>query len=179
MIRRPPRSTLFPYTTLFRSRFTFAPTNTRPRPRVWARSAKTGPAETDVRTGTPPSKRKVEPPLVALTGRLATLPLMALLMKEMSVPFSDRAAGMKWSACNAVAESDPAVPPRNSGSWPAVKMKSSEILSRRPCAWSDAAASVSPTRHDHQRRTDPPRDREDRPAGDEETLRAGGRHGRG
>src|SRR6184192_2007228 len=40
-------------------RFTFAPTNTRPRPRVWPRSAKTGPGETDVRTGTPPSKRKV------------------------------------------------------------------------------------------------------------------------
>src|SRR5205823_2062245 len=126
-------------------------------------------------TGTPPSKRKVEPPLVALTGRLATLPLMALLMKEMSVPFSDRAAGMKWSACNAVAESDPAVPPRNSGSWPAVKMKSSEILSRRPCAWSDAAASVSPTRHDQQRRINPLWDRENGPAGDEETLRGGSR----
>src|SRR5437588_5207030 len=156
-------------------RFTFAPTNTRPRPRVWARSAKTGPGETDVRTGTPPSKRKVEPPLVALTGRLATLPLIALLMKEMSVPFSERAAGMKWSACRAVAESEPAVPPRNSGSWPAVKMNSSESLSRRPCAWSDAAASVSPTRHDQQRRIDPLRDREDGPAGDEETLRGGSR----
>src|SRR5256886_17296428 len=104
---------------------------------------------------------------------------MAVPMNEMSVPLSATAEGTKWSACRAVAESEPAVPPRNSGSWPAVKMNSSEILSRRPCAWSDAAASVSPTRHAHQRRTDPPRDREDRPAGDEETLRAGGRHGRG
>src|SRR2546429_4006334 len=138
-------------------RFTFAPTKTRPRPRVWARSANTGPAETEVRTGTPPSNRKVEPPLVALTGRLATLPLMALLMNEMSVPFSERAAGMKWSACNAVAEAEPAVPPRNSGALPAEKMNSSEILSRSPCACTEAAASVSPTRHDQQRPIHPPR----------------------
>src|SRR5256885_9666164 len=91
-----------------------------------------GPGETDVRRGTPPWNRRVEPPLVALPGRFATLPLMALLMKEMSEPFSARAAGMKWSACNAVAESEPAVPPRNRGSCPAVKMNSSEILSQQP-----------------------------------------------
>src|SRR5438552_10335576 len=34
MIRRPPRSTLFPYTTLFRSR------NCRPRSRVWSRASR-------------------------------------------------------------------------------------------------------------------------------------------
>src|SRR2546422_5691979 len=33
MIRRPPRSTLFPYTTLFRSRADVAPDVTRQRPR--------------------------------------------------------------------------------------------------------------------------------------------------
>src|SRR3989441_8061735 len=69
MIRRPPRSTLFPYTTLFRSplrltprsvsrcrRLTLAPTNTRPRPSVWARSLNTEPGERDVGAGTPPSR---------------------------------------------------------------------------------------------------------------------------
>src|SRR3712207_7572002 len=35
MIRRPPRSTLFPYTTLFRS----ASTSARRRSRVWARAS--------------------------------------------------------------------------------------------------------------------------------------------
>src|SRR5216683_6022771 len=43
MIRRPPRSTLFPYTTLFRSHPRRAPANTTPRtrrriPRRWMRS---------------------------------------------------------------------------------------------------------------------------------------------
>src|SRR3989442_29045 len=74
-------------------RFTLAPTKTRPRPRVRARSPNTGPGEMDVRTGTPPWNRNVEPPLVALTGTLATLPLMAFPIKEMRVPFSARAAG--------------------------------------------------------------------------------------
>src|SRR3712207_7884859 len=32
MIRRPPRSTLFPYTTLFRSATTASPSSPRPRP---------------------------------------------------------------------------------------------------------------------------------------------------
>src|SRR5260370_6490600 len=37
MIRRPPRSTLFPYTTLFRSRTTSA--RSRPRRRAWVHTA--------------------------------------------------------------------------------------------------------------------------------------------
>jgi len=40
------------------------PTAVRPRPRVCARSAKIGPADVDVRTGTPASNRNVSPPLV-------------------------------------------------------------------------------------------------------------------
>ena len=138
------------------SRFTFAPTKTRPRPSVWARSANTGPGEAEVLTGTPPSKRNVEPPLVALTGTFATLPLIALLMNEMRVPFSARAEGMKWSACSAVAESEPAVPPRKSGSWPAVKMNSSEILSRRPCALRAVVLSASARKLHSQHRIGPP-----------------------
>ena len=61
---------------------TLAPTNTRPRPSVWARSLNTEPGERDVGTGTPPSKRNVEPPLVALTGRFATFWLIAALSGE-------------------------------------------------------------------------------------------------
>ena len=129
-------------------RFTLAPTKTRPRPSVWPRSPNTDPGDPDVGTGTPPSKRNVEPPLVALTGRFATFWLIAVPMNEISVPLSLTAEGTKWSACSAVAESEPAVPPRNRGSLPSAKMKSWEILSRRPCAWSGVAASVSPRRVD-------------------------------
>src|SRR5207247_2568050 len=141
------------------SRFTFAPTKTRPRPSVWARSANTGPGGTEVRTGTPPSKRNVEPPLVALTGTFATLPLIALPMKEMSAPFSARAAGMKWLACSWMLAGlfGSAVPPRNRGSLPAVKMKSSAIWSRSPCVASGLDTNTSPTRLDVQRRIHPPR----------------------
>src|SRR2546430_13558115 len=39
MIRRPPRSTLFPYTTLFRSTSTIGSASTRPRTRSAAESA--------------------------------------------------------------------------------------------------------------------------------------------
>ena len=97
-------------------------------------------------TGTPPSNRNVDPPLVALTGRFATFWPIALLMNEMRVPLSATAEGMKWSAWSAVAESEPAVPPRNSGSWPAVKMNSSAIFSRSPWASSGVATSSTPTR---------------------------------
>src|SRR5688572_33143333 len=45
MIRRPPRSTLFPYTTLFRSRSTWCDTTTRWRRRARSRRA-CGRAET-------------------------------------------------------------------------------------------------------------------------------------
>jgi len=65
-----------------------APTNTRPRPSVGARSPKTAPGEPDVGTGTPASNRKVEPPLVALTGRLPTFWLIAEPMNEMREPLS-------------------------------------------------------------------------------------------
>src|SRR2546426_529214 len=98
-------------------RLTFAPTKTRPRPRVWARSANTGPGETEVLTGAPPSKWNVDPPLVVLTGMFATFWLIAVPMNEMSVPLSDTAEGTKWSACSAVAASEPAGPPILRGAW--------------------------------------------------------------
>ena len=44
---------------------TLAPTKKRPRPSVWVRSAKIGPAEIDVRTGTPPTTENVAPLEVA------------------------------------------------------------------------------------------------------------------
>src|SRR5947209_4310778 len=77
-------------------------------------------------------------------------------MNEMSVPLSLTAEGTKWSAWRAVAESEPAVPPRNSGSLPSAKMNSWAILSLRPCAGSAPAVSVSPTRLHHKRRIGPP-----------------------
>src|SRR3712207_6917594 len=45
MIRRPPRSTLFPYTTLFRSRHSAAASSTR-RATFWLAKAVTAPAMT-------------------------------------------------------------------------------------------------------------------------------------
>ena len=68
---------------------------TRPRPSVCARSPKIGPAEADVLTGTPPSKLKVVPPLVALTGTLPTLLPIELVRNEMTVPLLATAAGTK------------------------------------------------------------------------------------
>ena len=76
-------------------RLTLAPTNTRPRPSVGARSPKTAPGEPDVGTGTPASNRNVEPPLVALTGRLPTFWLIAAPMNEMREPLSAFADGTK------------------------------------------------------------------------------------
>jgi hypothetical protein len=76
------------------------PARIRPRPIVCARSPKMGPAEVEVRTGTPPSKRKVEPPLVALIGRLATLLPIELVRNEMMVALLPTADGMKWSPCS-------------------------------------------------------------------------------
>src|SRR6185369_2595714 len=49
------------------------PTTVRPLPSVCPRSAKIGPDDVDVRTGTPPSNRNVSPPLVDPIGALATL----------------------------------------------------------------------------------------------------------
>ena len=67
----------------------------RPRPNVSARSPKIGPAEVEVRTGTPASKLNVEPPLVALTGTLARLLPMEFVRNEMTVPLLATAAGTK------------------------------------------------------------------------------------
>ena len=49
------------------------PTTDRPCPSVCARSAKIGPAELEVLTGTPPSNLKLTPPDVAPIGKLPTL----------------------------------------------------------------------------------------------------------
>src|SRR5690349_7158821 len=46
------------------------PTAARPRPSVCARSAKIGPDDRDVFTGTPPSNRNVTPPDVVAMGTL-------------------------------------------------------------------------------------------------------------
>ena len=43
-----------------------------------------GPADVDVATGTPATSRNVSPPLVEPIGRLATLPLIASVMKLMT-----------------------------------------------------------------------------------------------
>ena len=95
-----------------------------------------GPADVDVRTGTPPSKRNVSPPLVEPIGALATLPPIAVVRNAMMLPFSDTADGTKcepWARMDAGLFGS-AVPARNSGSWPDAKMKSSAIFSRSPCA---------------------------------------------
>ncbi len=81
----------------------------------------------------PPSNRKVVPPLAELNGKSATLPLIALVMNEITVPFWVDADGSKCLPCSAtVAEGLLAVPARNRGSSPGPKMKSWEIWSRRP-----------------------------------------------
>ncbi len=76
-------------------RLMLAPTNTRPRPSVGARSPKTAPGDPEVGTGTPASNRNVEPPLVALTGTFPAFWLIAELMKAMSEPLSALAEGTK------------------------------------------------------------------------------------
>src|SRR2546425_7601271 len=55
MIRRPPRSTLFPYTTLFRSRCAQTPAPLRPRRTCGARLAQGGPKGQD------PQQHPVDP----------------------------------------------------------------------------------------------------------------------
>jgi hypothetical protein len=108
-------------------------TSTRPRPRVWARSPKIGPAEAEVRTGTPPSKLKVVPPLVALTGTLETLLPIELVRNEITVLLLATAAGTKWlpwMRTDSGLLGSP-VPPRKSGSSPSPKMKSWLNSSRR------------------------------------------------
>src|SRR5688500_17762549 len=122
------------------------PTIVRPRPRVCERSARIGPADVDVFTGAPPSKRNVSPLLVAPIGTLATLCPAATVRKLMMEPFCETADGTKWSpgACTVAGLLGPAVPPSWSGLVPLPKMKRSATLSRRDCASADAAAvSVS------------------------------------
>src|SRR6266566_6359262 len=112
------------------------PANTRPRPSVCARSAKIGPADVEVGTGAPPSKRNVTPPLVEPIGMLATLAPRASVMKEISDAFSAFEEGMKWRpwACNDAGLFGSPDPARKSGACPGPKIKSSDILSRSPCA---------------------------------------------
>src|SRR5262249_59744099 len=74
--------------------------STRPRPSVWARSAKIGPVDVEVRTGTPPWKLKVDPPLAAVTGRFATALPTELVRKLMTVALLALAEGMKCDPCN-------------------------------------------------------------------------------
>src|SRR5712671_799612 len=116
------------------------PASTRPPPSVCARSAKIGPADVDVRTGTPPSKRKVSPPLVDPLGMLATLAPSASVMKAISEAFSALDDGMKWRpwACSEIGLLGSPDPARKSGLCPAPKMKRSDIRSRRP-PWAFAA----------------------------------------
>ena len=64
------------------------PTSSLSLPSVAARSAKMAPAEVEVRSGTPPSNRKVSLPLVEPIGMPLMLWPSASLMSEMSAPFS-------------------------------------------------------------------------------------------
>ncbi|AHG91600.1 hypothetical protein J421_4063 [Gemmatirosa kalamazoonensis] len=122
-----------------------APASTRPRPSVVARSAKIGPADVDVFTGMPPSKRKVTPPLVEPMGVFATLVPIASTRKPMMEPFCAAEDGTKcvpcaWIVIGLLGSAEPA---RKSGSSPEPKMNSSAMRSRSPCAASGAGV---PTR---------------------------------
>ena len=123
------------------------PASTRPRPSVCARSAKIGPADVDVRTGTPASNRNDSPPLVEPIGIPAMLMPSASVMKEMRAPFSALEEGMKWRPC---AWSDAGLfgspdPARKSGCCPGPKMKRSEMRSRRCCALAGDVAKSDAT----------------------------------
>ena len=72
-----------------------APTKKRPRPRVWARSPKIGPAEVEVFTGKPPTNWNVTPLDAEVSGVLPTLAPMALLMKFRMLDPLAVSAGMK------------------------------------------------------------------------------------
>jgi hypothetical protein len=71
------------------------PATARPRPSVCARSAKIGPADVDVFTGTPPSKRKVTPLDVDPIGMLPMLVAIAPVMNPIMLAFSATADGTK------------------------------------------------------------------------------------
>ena len=71
------------------------PTSARPRPRVCERSAKMGPAEVEVRTGTPPTNWNDSLPLVEPIGMLLMLEASASPIVAISALFSALDAGMK------------------------------------------------------------------------------------
>ena len=73
------------------------PMNHRPRPNVWERCPKIGPALVEVCTGTPPRNSNVVPPDDELTGVFDTLDPIAEVRNEMTVPPEVSSAGMKWS----------------------------------------------------------------------------------
>ncbi len=100
---------------------------------VCARSAKIGPDDVLVGTGTPACSRKVVPLLVALSGRFPILAPMALPRNRIRLPFAVTAEGTKWLPCAWMEAglSGSAVPARKSGSSPGPKMNSPVIRSRR------------------------------------------------
>src|SRR6185312_15858325 len=120
----------------------FTPTSARPWPSVWARSAKIGPADVDVFTGTPPSNRKVTPPDDAPIGKLPTLVDSAPPMNPIKLPFADTADGTKCEPCSRIDSGllGSAVPARKSGSSPSPKMNSCEIFARSELAACACAA---------------------------------------
>ena len=76
---------------------TFAPKKNRPRPSVWARSPKIGPADVEVFTGRPPTNWNVTPLDAEVIGVFATLAPIELPMKlRMLAPLAV-SAGMKCS----------------------------------------------------------------------------------
>ena len=119
-----------------------SPTSARPLPSVCERSAKIGPAEVEVRTGTPPTNWNVSLPLVEPIGMLLMLEASASPIVEISALFSALEAGMKCSpcACSAAGLFGSPEPARKSGSCPSPKMKRSEMRWRRFCACAEGAS---------------------------------------
>ena len=77
----------------------FAPARILPLPSVCGRSAKIGPADVDVRTGTPPTNLKVSAPLVDPIGMFDTLLLSASVMNSMTARLPCAEDGMKCLPC--------------------------------------------------------------------------------
>ena len=88
-----------PRTWLYEVCERFTPIAARPRPSVWARSAKIGPGDTVVATGTPFSKRKVVPPPADVSGTFDAAPPMKFVTNPSSEPLLATALGMKWLPC--------------------------------------------------------------------------------
>src|SRR3712207_6846542 len=84
MIRRPPRSTLFPYTTLFRSSFRFlCPTRRRslPTPPAPSRRERTGPARS-----LPPARGPRDRQSTRLNSSHANISYAVFCLKKKDVP---------------------------------------------------------------------------------------------